>query len=110
MKPTRVFILLLVVAFGFWRQGFAGACFAVFIFGFLCFIFYTAVDGFHAIAKAVKPEPGITVNVNAPDGEAMKGHPDVEGTARRHPDPTRPTEEDFAGLITYRIESGRKWR
>jgi hypothetical protein len=108
MKPSRIFILLLVCAFGFWRQGLTGVVYSIFIFGFLLFVFYTAVDGFHAVARAMRPEPSTAVTINVNQDGAIKGHPDIEGTAR-HPDPTRPTEEDFAGLITYRLESGRKW-
>jgi len=107
-RRHRFGVLFLVWYVGFRINGasfWAGMGFvAIFLFG--CFLFYAAVDLLRAIGGWLKPTQNFTVNVH----DTTPGHPDIEGTATRHPDPTRPTEEDWAGMITVRLESGRHRR
>jgi len=67
-------------------------------------IYYCIKDALVFFFGRIRPTQNFNVNVTT----TTPGHPDVEGTASRHPDPTRPSEEDWAGIITYRLESGRR--
>jgi hypothetical protein len=103
MKPTRLFIVLLVLGFGFWQGGLYGVFAMFIIFGCTAFIWFAIADLCSAIFTAIFMPRKLDVTVY--DGGARKGHPDIEGTAR-HPDPTRPTTDDYMGLITYRLKKG----
>jgi hypothetical protein len=107
-----LFRWLLVAGVAYWgysQQGYAGIVWALMIFGIIAFVWYAATDGLHAIANFMQRPKEVHHYYHAEDG-AIKGHPDVEGTARRHPDPTRPDMMDeFAGAITYRLHKGGKW-
>jgi hypothetical protein len=102
----RWLVIAAVAAFGLWRGGISGMFISLFIFGFFCFLFYTLQDGLHAVTGFMH-QPVVYVEK---DGQpTIKGHPDVEGTAKRtNPDPTRPDTDDFMGLITYKVE--KKYR
>lgn len=100
----RIFIVLAVAVFGFMNGGFFGLFAALMLFGIFSFLFYTMKDATQRVGNFMRPKQTVVV---VKDGEAKPGHPDIEGTASKHPDPTRPDVDDFMGLITYRIEKGR---
>jgi hypothetical protein len=106
MKISRLLFPSVIGAWGFWVEGWPGVFYALILWGIWLFVWYAFVDAGNAFANFMNRPRQHNVTVRVEDG-AIKGHPDIEGTSRRHPDPTRPTEEDFAGLITYRIEKGR---
>ena len=102
-------VLLGITGFGFYAQGISGAVIMLVTFGVLCFIWYAASDGIKAVDNYIKQPRQMDVTIH--QGDATKGqeYPDVEGRAwRENPDPTRPTDEDWAGLITYKIEKARR--
>lgn len=104
-SPLRWLCLIVIAWLGFRASGISGAIWALTWLGLVLFVFFVISDGLRLIGSWLQ-RPQITQNFyNEPEK-----HPDVEGTSRRHPDPTRPTDDDeFAGLITYRISSGRKF-
>jgi|SRR5215467_6234475 len=77
----------------------------LFLFG--CFIFYTIIDFFFDVGHFLSRFGGNTTNIHIHGQPADEIHPDIEGTARRHPDPTRPDDEEWLGAITYRLETRR---
>src|SRR5262245_1153431 len=101
MKPTRIFIVLIFLGFGLWQGGLTGMFYMFLIFGMVAFCWYAFTD-FMAMIFGTLSRPR-EYNVTVHDGEARKGHPDVQGSAR-HSDPTRPTTDDYMGLITYRLK------
>lgn len=102
MKPLRLFILFGIGFYGYTRTGLNGIFYALILFGFLAFIWYTMVDALARLLNFVqKPTTTNNYNLNVNTGETIKGYPDVEGRASRHPDPTRPDDEDFK-VLTWR--------
>jgi hypothetical protein len=100
----RIFIVILVLGFGAVKGGWYGL-FAMFIlFGLGCLVFQVGVDLFSRFTGQFSQPRKIDLTVY--NGSTTPGHPDVEGTSRRHPDPTRPTTDDYMGLITYRLKKG----
>lgn len=103
----RWFILFSVAAYGYYRQGFTGMLISLFILGFGCFLVYTLFDMGNSLGNFMS-RPQHHTHVYPPAAAVYKdglpGHPDVEGTARRNPDPTGPDDfDEFAGMITTRI-------
>jgi len=78
------------------------ALLAVFFLG--CLVYYCIKDMLVFIFGRIGPTNNYTTNVYT---DTTPGHPDVEGNFTRHPDPTRPSHEDWAGMITYRVETRR---
>lgn len=104
MKPGRILIVLLVLGFGAWQGGLYGVFAMFMIFGCTAFIWFAVADLCSAIFRAIFTPRKLDVTVY--DGGTRGGHPDIEGSVRRHPDPTRPTTDDYMGLITYRLKKG----
>jgi hypothetical protein len=102
MKPMRIAFVFGVAGLGLWAGGITGVLWALICFGMLLFVWYALFDAAKGVDNYLKGPRQLDVTVH--QGDSIKGHPDVEGRAwRENPDPTRPTEEDWAGLLTYRI-------
>jgi hypothetical protein len=107
MKPIRIFILLAVALIGYRAGGISGVFWLILTFCFGCFLWYTITDGMKSLGNFMRPTQNNSVTINVNDGSSIKGHPDIEGRVVKHGDPTRPTDEDFAGLLTARFEGRR---
>jgi hypothetical protein len=99
-------ILLAICAWwGFHQLGPVGIFWGWLGWGFVAFIYYAVKDMTLSIVKFFDPSKPRNVNLTVYKGETITGrplYPDVEGKWN-NVDPTRPTEEDFAGLLTVRI-------
>jgi len=109
IKKSRVMIVLWIGFFGYVFEGWAGAFSFMMCFLLATAVFYIFVDIFHEIAAFFRGGDTHIHIHQAPESTTPQGHPDIEGTARRHPDPTRPDDEEWAGAITYRLQSGKGW-
>jgi|SRR5580765_819302 len=103
MKFTLKLLLLIgTAAYGYSRQGISGSFYALMLLGLLLFGWYLMCGFLFSFVNLFQREP--TYNITIQQGDSIKGqeYPDVEGKGRtRHPDPTRPTEEDFK-VLTWR--------
>lgn len=91
----RILLVVGVSFYGAVTAGLAGIFYALLIFGLLCFAFQLASGLVYGIAGMFKPRVRITnntMNVRVEDGPAIRG-------TRMNPDPTRPTTDDFMGMI-----------
>ena len=95
----RILVLVGVSFYGAVTGGIAGIFYALIIFGLFCLAFQIANGMFQGIMRAVRqPRTSIThntMNVRVEDGPAIRGE-------RMNPDPTRPTTDDFMGIIESR--------
>jgi hypothetical protein len=83
-----------------------GAFVIVFLLGF--WVVATIIDFFHDVARFFNRP--VEHHHYIHHEQTQQGHPDIEGTAARHPDPTRPDEEEWVGAITYRLHKGKDLR
>lgn len=92
----KLLVIFGVSFYGGVTAGFAGIFYALMVFGLLCFAFQLTIGVVHSIASMFsRPRVRITnntMNVRVEDGPAIKG-------TRINPDPTRPTTDDFMGII-----------
>ncbi len=96
--------MLAVAGYGFWAGGWSGIFYALIGFGIILFIWYAATDAVKGVDKYIKGPRQLDVTLHQGDTARGTEYPDIEGRAwRENPDPTRPTDEDWAGLITYKI-------
>lgn len=109
MRWGRVLFTFALGYVGFKIDGWAGTFSFLLLFFLGCFLFYYIFEPIYRDFQGLFSRIGgntYNIHVNATPGQ--DGHPDVEGTARRHPDPTRPDDEEWAGAITYRLERGKR--
>lgn len=105
MPIFKITFLLLIAGWGFYRGGISAAFWLLVGYGILLFIWYALFDATKAVDKYIKGPRQLDVTVYPGDSSKGTEYPDVEGRAwRENPDPTRPTDEDWMGLITYKIE------
>jgi hypothetical protein len=98
---------------GFHKLGPTGIFWGWLGWGFSCFVYYALKDMAVGFKNFIDPNKPKKVDLTVTQGEPWwlknyeGGHPDIEGkVTRSNPDPTRPTDEDFAGLLTVRISKG----
>jgi len=104
MKPSRIAFMLAVAGYGFWAGGWSGIFYALIGFGIILFIWYAATDAVKGVDNYIRGPRKLDVTLHQGDSTKGTEYPDIEGRAwRENPDPTRPTDEDWAGLITYKI-------
>jgi hypothetical protein len=100
-------LLALCAWWGFHEQGPSGIFYGWMLWGFTCFIYYAVKDMSIAFVKFFDPAKPKNVNLTVYKGETIQGHPDIEGTWN-NVDPTKPTDEDFAGMLTVRLKGGKR--
>jgi len=88
----RWLLLLFFLIWGYSTSGPIGTLWALLLFGVVLFIGYTVLDAWHAIQRAFnKPTQVTNFNLTV-ERDVIKGTP-------AHPDPTRPSAEDYLPLI-----------
>lgn len=113
-KLLAIFTLSVFMWWGFHKLGPSGIFWGWIGWGIVGFIYYAVKDLCVGFLKFIDPAKPRNVNLTVYNGEARHGISDdtiIEGKARRsnrNPDPTRPSDDDFAGLITVRLKGGKR--
>jgi len=110
MKLFKLALVITLCSFGWYADGsYKGAAAMLILIVFIWFLIAVGDDSWHAQweaqarinAKAMRDEFQTAQDFTEdPQGPSRKGE-------RLNPDPTRPTSEDYAGLITTYIERKR---